>query len=400
MLDSYQRRLMFFLSVATFFEGYDFYALAQILPTLSADMGLSKTQAGLLVTVANFGTMVAAVVVRRADAWGRRRVLTITIAGYTLSSLATALAPNAIVFGVLQLVARVFLIGEWAISMVIAAEELPAERRGLLIGIIQAFNSLGVVVCAGVVPFLIATPLGWRTVYLVGAVPLVIIAYARRGLRETRRFAEKGATQRPLVAVLSTPYLRRILQLALIWGLTYVATQNGVTFWKLFALDERGFTEKQVGGSIAIAAVAAMPLVFLASKLLDTLGRRRSAVIIFLTTAAGMYLAFTLRSRVALTAALTLGIFGSSAVLFVLNAYNAELFPTELRGDAFAWSNNLLGRITYVFSPSIIAAVAENAGWGPVIAATAVCPVIALVLILALLPETRGRELEDTAALG
>jgi putative MFS transporter len=87
--------------------------------------------------------MIAALVIRRADAWGRRRVLTVTIIGYTLCSLATAFAPNVWSFAALQLAGRVFLIGEWAIAMVIAAEEFPAEKRGLVIGVIQACSSLG-----------------------------------------------------------------------------------------------------------------------------------------------------------------------------------------------------------------------------------------------------------------
>lgn len=39
-LDGYQKKLMFFLSVACFFEGYDFFALAQILPQLETDFRL------------------------------------------------------------------------------------------------------------------------------------------------------------------------------------------------------------------------------------------------------------------------------------------------------------------------------------------------------------------------
>jgi putative MFS transporter len=400
VLTPYQRRLMVFLSVATFFEGYDFFALAQILPNLRADLGLSKSDAGWLVGVINAGTMVAALVVRRADTWGRRRVLTVTIAGYTLCSLATALAPDAVTFAVLQLAARVFLIGEWAVAMVIAAEEFPAEKRGLVIGVIQACSSLGVIVCAGVVPFLVQTSLGWRMVYLVGGVPLVIVAYARRSLRETRRFEETGARPKPLLAALRTPYRKRILQLALIWGLTYVATQNAITFWKEFAVGERGFSDAQVGASMTLAAVVSMPLVFFAGKLLDVLGRRRGALLIFLVTAASVWLCYTLESRAALTAALTLGIFGANSVLPVLNAYNTELFPTELRGDAFAWANNLLGRIGYVASPVVVGVLAESFGWGPVLAWTAVFPVAAVILIVWLLPETKSRELEETSALG
>ena len=72
-------------------------------------------------------------------------------------------------------------------------------------------------------------------------------------------------------------------------------------------------------------------------------------------------------------------------------------FP-EFRSDAFAWANNLLGRASYVVAPIFIGLLAERFGWGPAVAVTAVCPLGALALIWLLLPETKGKELEETAA--
>jgi putative MFS transporter len=90
---------------------------------------------------------------------------------------------------------------------------------------------------------------------------------------------------------------------------------------------------------------------------------------------------------------------GTSSVLPVLNAFTAELFPTELRGDAFAWANNLLGRVGYVLAPLGVGLAADGLGWGPAVAATAAFPLVALGLILRLLPETGGIELEQASAL-
>ena len=110
---------------------------------------------------------------------------------------------------------------------------------------------------------------------------------------------------------------------------------------------------------------------------------------------------YTLYAPWALTASLVLGIFSASAYLPILNTYTTELFPTEYRGAAFAWSNNLLGRVSYVVSPVIVGVIADAVdGFGPVVAATSIFPVIAIVMIYALLPETKARELEDTAVLG
>jgi putative MFS transporter len=92
----------------------------------------------------NAGTLVAYVLVNRADRWGRRRVLTWTIAGYTVFTFLSGIAPNAYAFGLLQFLARILLIAEWATSQVMAAEEFPAARRGLVIGVLQGFTSLRV----------------------------------------------------------------------------------------------------------------------------------------------------------------------------------------------------------------------------------------------------------------
>ena len=101
---------------------------------------------------------------------------------------------GCVVFRRFQFIARIFLIGEWATSMVYASEEYPSDRRGTVIGVLQAFSSLGAIFCAGVTPFLLSTAYGWRTVYLVGVLPLVILAFARRNLKETQRFIDMKAS--------------------------------------------------------------------------------------------------------------------------------------------------------------------------------------------------------------
>lgn len=401
-LTAYQKKLFVFLSVATFFEGYDFLALSQILPNLRADFALSEGGAGVMVAVINVGTILAYVLVRKADAWGRRRVLTITIAGYTVFTGLSGLAPDVYWFTVLQLIARIFLIAEWATAMVFAAEEFPADRRGMVMGVIQAFSSLGAVFCAGVVPLLLTTTYGWRSVYFAGVIPLILVMFARRGLQETARFeAAKAAekTKASLLAIWSSPYRKRVLQLAIIWGVTYMCTQNAVVWWKEFAVNERGFSDGEVGLAITIAAVGSMPLVFLAGKLLDVIGRRKGAVVIYLLTAIGVAASYSLESYWALTIGLVGGIFGASAVLPVMNAFTAELFPTEFRGDAYAWANNLLGRVGYVLAPLAVGLAAAEHGFGPAVTVTAIFPIIALGLILWWLPETSNRELEETSAV-
>lgn len=396
-LSPYQRRLFVFLGVATFFEGYDFFALTQVLPHLRQDFGIDREAAGLLVGVINFGTLLAYLLVSRADRWGRRRVLSVTILGYALFTFLSGFSPNVVVFGILQMVARVFLIGEWATSMVIAAEEYPAARRGTVVGVVSAASSFGAILCAGVVP--IVTKLaGWRAVYWVGVVPLLLMAWARRNLRETSRFEQaRVEPKRPIWAILTGPHRRRVLELAAIWFLTYVCTQNAVTFWKDYAIREVGLTDKAAAGVVTIAALASLPPIFWVGKLFDLIGRKPGGLFVYVTVILGVLGAYLLEGTLGLTVAMIVAMFGLSAVLTLLNTITTELFPTELRGDAFVWSNNIIGRIGYVLSPVVLGALARDRGWGPVLRGSVLFPLVALVLLWVWLPETRGRELEQTA---
>jgi len=400
-LSSYQRRLLLFLSVASFFEGYDFFALTQILPNLRADLHVGIAGGGLLVGFINVGTILAFILARKADRWGRKPVLTATIAGYTVFTFLSGLSPNVYVFAALQMVARIFLIAEWATSMVIAAEEFPAKGRGTVLGVVSAAGGFGAIVCAGVVPLLLATAYGWRSVYFVSIVPLVVLAIARRGLRETGRFSEQKqeAEQESLFAIWSTNHRKRMLQLAAIWFLTYICTQNAVTFWKEFAVAERGLSDAQVGNAVKLSALSSMPLAFAAGKLLDVVGRKVGATLIYASTIIGVIGAYTAHSVTALTVSLVFAVLGVNTVLTVLNAFTTELFPTRYRGSAFAWSNNLIGRIGYCLSPIAVGALIPRFGWGTTLAATTAFPLLALMLIWLNLPETRGRELEETALL-
>ncbi len=402
-LDRYQRRLLVFLSVATFFDGYDTIALTQVLPHLRLAMGLTPATEGLLVGVVNLGTVAAFLLVRLADRLGRRRLLTVTIGGYTVFTIASGLAPDLWSFAAAQFVARIFLVGESAVAMVYVAEELPAIRRGLAIGVVQGSLSLGMIACAVTVPLLSRSAVGWRGVYFVGAVALLLLMVCRRGLRETKRFAARAAAgpvgSRPMWAAWNSPYRNRIIRMGAVWACTFACTQTAVAFWKEFAVGERGLSDATVAVMIGGASLLAWPLVVGAGKLLDLVGRRAGAAVIFSIEVVAVVGSFSQGPQWWLATALAMGIFGAGATQVVLNAFTTELFPTEIRGAAFAWSSQLLGRIGYVGVPVLVGYLAGSIGWGPAVTLTAIGPLAALGLILTSLQETRGRELEDTAAL-
>lgn len=65
----------------------------------------------------------------------------------------------------------------------------------------------------------------------------------------------------------------------------------------------------------------------------------------------------------------------------------------------FAWSNNLLGRLGYVIGPIVVGVMAGAIGCGDSVQLMAACVLAALMILLLVLSETAGRDLEETAAL-
>ena len=401
-LDGYQKRLLVFLGVAAFFEGYDFIALSQILPALAEDFGFDDSAAGWLGGAVNLGGILAFFLVRQADRHGRRIMLAITIAGYTLCSFATGLTGNIYWFALAQIAANTFLLAEYALSMVYAAEEFPADRRGMALGVVQAVSAFGSIACAVLVPFLLKSELGWRLVYFAGTAPLVMLAFMRRNLRETSRFLKHGGSDGsfPLLRIFRSGHRRTVGLLALVWTLTYANTKVSLFFWKKHARDALGFDEQTLGGMIAIAAAASLPLIFVWPFVVDRLGRRGAGALVMVCLSLSTLGCYLLTSYMALLASLFLTIFANTAVLVVLNAYTSEMFPTHLRADGYAWSNNLLGRIGSLGGPPLTGQLAASlGGYGMAVAPSAVAPLLALVVIFLWLPETAGRELEEIEAV-
>ena len=77
--------------------------------------------------------------------------------------------------------------------------------------------------------------------------------------------------------------------------------------WQIAESAERGLSDKQVSLALTIASLVSMPLVFGSGRLLDALGRRRGAVVIFLAGALGIFGAYSAHSHLLLTVALAFG---------------------------------------------------------------------------------------------
>jgi MFS transporter, putative metabolite:H+ symporter len=184
-----QRTLLGLLGAATFFDGYDRSILEVALPQIRASFGVSQSAASWWIAALYLGAIPALLLARRADRNGRRQLLLVSIAGYTIATGLTALAPTIEFYVAFQFMARLFLIAENAVVWTLVAEELPAGARGLGFGLLAMNNALGVgaaaILYGGVLDPL---DVSWRWMYAAGVPALVVVAILRRRLPESARF--------------------------------------------------------------------------------------------------------------------------------------------------------------------------------------------------------------------
>jgi putative MFS transporter len=404
--------LILLVSTASFFEGYDFIILNLVLPLLRDEYGLSVWQGSLVVSSIALGTIAAFFVLRLGDYFGRRAMLMWTVLGYTVATALTAASHSICGFAAMQFLARVFLVAEWGTSTVIVAEELPAAKRGLGISIVQAAAGVGGIVGSAIFPIVSKVALGWRAMYLIGIIPLVIVFFVRRSLRETKRYSELRAHQadKPKwTEILGPKYRKKLLLIALLWFFMYCGYTPILSFYTDYAIHDRGLTTAQVGFMAAIAYTIGLSGFVVAGRLMDAWGRRPTCILFFgvgsLATAAAFNIA---GSPLAMGAALVVLIFFATSYLTLCSTYTTELFPTRLRASASAWTNNTLGRVGMVASPMMVGALSSlfasttggtkggpTTGYGPAISLMGLFPLLCALIVLVFLPETKGRELEE-----
>ncbi len=186
----WRQERVFLLVGAAFFAGYDqnvFGFAAQYV--IQASLHIPENELGLTVSYFRLAAIVAMLLAASADLVGRRRLLLITICGQGLFTFATAFAPDYASFVWAQGLTRVFGSAEEMLCFVVIAEEVSSASRGWATGTISALYYLGAGIASlmfGMISFL---PYDWRALYIIGALPLFLVAYLRRNLPETQRFA-------------------------------------------------------------------------------------------------------------------------------------------------------------------------------------------------------------------
>ncbi len=365
---TYRRRLLGMLSVATFFEGYDNFVLALVLPLVLADLGGSEAQAGVIRAIVGVGSVLGFVLAAQGDRIGRRRLLLITIVGYTAGTFLTAVSPNLAWLTAAQVVAQVFLASEWAVAVTIVVEEYPISERGRALGIVTSMNTLGGIT-VGILAFvgLQHTPLDWRGFFVVGIVPLIVVAFARRKMRETARYAAIRAdpvawhlNRGRLLEAWRPEFRRNVLAVGLMNFFRFAAVASGAFWWPYYAQQEVGMSLSLSGLYLGIAGLIGALGFVVAGRAMERYGRRPTFIAYVIGAAAFGIPLFQIHSQGLMLPFVCLAIFFGLGGAAVTSAFSTEFFPTYVRSRAAAWCRNAFEIPGGIIGPLVVGLLGDH----------------------------------------
>jgi MFS transporter, SP family, arabinose:H+ symporter len=431
--------------------GYDWVVIGGAKPFYEKFFGLTTpTQIGWAVSSALIGCLVGALMSGAlSDRFGRKKLLILAGALFTVTGILTGFAPSFTIFIVNRLFGGVAIGLASALSPMYIAEISPAEIRGKFVALNQLTIVIGIL-AAQVMNWLIARPvpagataadilnswngqMGWRWMFAAEAVPAFVFFLLMFGIPESPRWLVKngrkdeaegilarvggrdfaGKAMADIRETLSGDEIQKVnfrsllepgMSKLLLIGVGIAVLQQWCGINVIFYYAQEIFTAAGYGVSgvlFNIVITGAVNLVFtlVAIRLVDRRGRRP----LMLAGAAGLAIVFgligasyALHSRglhilVLVVTAMALYALSLAPVTWVLLS---EIFPNRIRGAAMSVSTFALWSacfiLTYTF-PLL------NKGLGP--AGTfwiyAAISVFGFLFIKSRVRETKGKTLEQ-----
>ncbi len=130
-----------------------------------------------------------------AERYGRRPILMINVISYAVCELASAFAPSLGVLLAFRALFGLAMGGEWGVGAALALETLPAKNRGFFSGLLQEGYVIGYLLAALVFKFAFDY-VGWRGMFIIGALPALFVFYIRRTVDESPAWLEGTKTKR------------------------------------------------------------------------------------------------------------------------------------------------------------------------------------------------------------
>ncbi len=309
------------------------------------------------------------------DKRGRLSVLFGSIFLYSLTTLATAYAPNYPVFLLLRFLAGIGLAGELGAGITLVSEQMPQHRRGLGPAIIGSCGMLGALVGAWV-----GGRYSWQFTYQLGGLMGFALLFLRLGVLESGLFEAMKKTQQAsmrgnLAILLLNPYHRRRYLAVILMGFPGWFV-NGIVMT---------FTP-EIARSMGMSSIPSVATVFTLFFLGFTFGdfscglvsqwlrSRKRAILLYLSAFSLLTVAYFAIGRLSLQVYyglfLFMGISVGYTIVLLTNA--AEMFGTNIRSTVTTSALNLL-RASVIPQSLLFSALTPAIGAAAAAAITGAC---------------------------
>lgn len=215
-----------------------------------------------------------------ADRFGRRLTLMIDIIAYSVFELASAFAPSLKVFLIMRALFGIAMGGEWGVGAALAFETLPAEGRGFFSGLLQEGYVVGYLLAA-LAYWTLFPSLGWRGMFVIGALPAFLVIYIRTKVDESPAWLQgqvaQGSERRLGKDIVSHAGIFAFLVLLMF---AFNSFSHGTQdLYPTFLERNLHFTPQRTGLIVIVYNVGALLGGILFGSLSERMGRRRAIVI-------------------------------------------------------------------------------------------------------------------------
>lgn len=280
-LNSAQRHTVLASFLGWTLDAFDYFLLTFVIVGIAAEFDVGTTE----VTFALFLTLAARplgalLFGRLADRFGRRPVLMFDVVLFSVLEFATAFSPSLTVLLVLRFLFGIAMGGEWGIGASLAMESVPAKARGVVSGLLQSGYPCGFFLAA-LVNWLLIDHIGWRGLFMVGALPALLVLYIRRKVPESEVWKEGRKAPRQGLMDAMRGHWKLAIYLMLLMTAFNMFSHGSQDMYHTF---EQVNLHLPTGSGIAFVLVALLNLGALVGGLYfgalsERIGRRRAMII-------------------------------------------------------------------------------------------------------------------------
>jgi MFS family permease len=363
--------------------------------TLADQAGLSGTKLGVGLAIIRLASLGGLPLTALADRFGRHRMLVLSVGLGLCATVLAAASPGYWWFVVIFALGRPLLSATNAISEVIAAEQTDTSSRTKALALVAAGYGIGAGLTA-IIHSLASKSLGFRGLFLLAIVPLALLPLINRWATEPDRFSlAERTTQhvRPVLGTVGAQFRRRLLLLSIVaFALSFITgPANSFIFLYAQNIDHLSgvTTAIMVVGSGATGLVGLL----VGRAMADHFGRRATGALGMTGLALFGVLSYS-GPKYALVIGYMMGVMFGSIFAPAGGALVNELFPTSMRASASGWflAAGVLGAVCGLVT---FGAIADIGNRFALAASLTFLPAMFLAALFWVLPETKGRELED-----